>query len=858
MSIKSRQPKVSIVIVNWNGLEDTKLCLEHTRQQTYANTEIIVVDNGSNDASLSYLRKQNDIVLVELPSNTGFTGGHIAGRAVAEGKYVLLLNNDAVMDKKYVEIGVDYLEEHDDVAVLGGRAYFWNDENPILATTNNYYAYQQINIITAEGIFTQKDEGVIRDVNNVSGSCVFVRNSTIEKIGYLHDPFFAYYEESDLFARVKRYGERVVYHPGLAIWHANGKSAEKKGSSFSYYMMMRNRFAFAVRNFDGWSLTRFIKFYVKMGIVSGLKSLIPSKKYLMDRAYAKAFAYNLIFGWKAFRERKRLRQIIGEGINYSQTILREQTVVSTIVPCDSEKQVDACKQLAGHIKPWDELILIINDESLVEYSKKFCDINTRPARLCINRGYFKTHSENLGIVSSRGEWVLLSSDPASRVSVTDYAQQIYAARKGRKNLIAFGEHHKTKIAPEDIASGMFMEDVLMNRNLLIATGGLNKAISRDAALRLLAGLAAYNKSLLVVESREPARLTPYSSESTLPFSETVTRLAHSMKKTHTTHSLKGQLNNFLSQHYHFNQLALLLRWLFSPQITLHLKLARIRNISLGVLKLQRVQIARELKHVRNEILHNQLTIVDQQNRKESEQTRLSYLKNNASESTVFIITRDRITPLKQLIAWLEARNIHRIVFVDNDSALPPLIDYLKSTPYQVIETGQNVGHTVLWTSSIIRTLLPDDFYIVTDPDVIPVLDSIDVIERLYEVHEKYPNHLKVGLGLNIDDLPDGYELKSHVIQWESQFWKVSLGPEVYEAGVDTTFALYKPYTYDYFLHPSIRTGEPYTARHLPWYNDSKKLTDEDIFYRLRADQTVNSWDANKLPDRYRKELAKQR
>jgi hypothetical protein len=59
------------------------------------------------------------------------------------------------------------------------------------------------------------------------------------------------------------------------------------------------------------------------------------------------------------------------------------------------------------------------------------------------------------------------------------------------------------------------------------------------------------------------------------------------------------------------------------------------------------------------------------------------------------------------------------------------------------------------------------------------------------------------------------------------------------------------------LHPALRTGEPYIARHLPWYKDSNKLTDEDVFYQMRADHNVSSWNKSHLPERYKKELEKQ-
>lgn len=182
---------------------------------------------------------------------------------------------------------------------------------------------------------------------------------------------------------------------------------------------------------------------------------------------------------------------------------------------------------------------------------------------------------------------------------------------------------------------------------------------------------------------------------------------------------------------------------------------------------------------------------------------------------------------------------------------------MESTDYQVLELRRNMTQTAPWSAGVIKVLLPDDFYVVTDPDIVPTIDEKGLLTKLYDVHRKYPYHLKVGFGLKIDDLPDYYPLKAQVIKWESQFWKNKLEDGIYEAGVDTTFAVYKPHTYKYVLNPSIRTGEPYTARHLPWYTKSGELSDEEIFYRLRADQGVNSWNKEHLPERYKHELEKQ-
>ena len=98
--------------------------------------------------------------------------------------------------------------------------------------------------------------------------------------------------------------------------------------------------------------------------------------------------------------------------------------------------------------------------------------------------------------------------------------------------------------------------------------------------------------------------------------------------------------------------------------------------------------------------------------------------------------------------------------------------------------------------------------------------------------KKYPKVQKVGFSLKIDDLPDKYEYKKQVIAWEKKFYDNQIDNKLYLARIDTTFALHRPYASisTKGRYKMIRTSYPYTARHLPWYNDSANLSEEETFY----------------------------
>jgi hypothetical protein len=211
-----------------------------------------------------------------------------------------------------------------------------------------------------------------------------------------------------------------------------------------------------------------------------------------------------------------------------------------------------------------------------------------------------------------------------------------------------------------------------------------------------------------------------------------------------------------------------------------------------------------------------------------------------SNIPVFINCRDRLEPLKKLVKWLEDEGLTNIYFIDNRSTYPYLLDYYKKTKHRVIYLGNNIGHKAPWESGSIKAYSNNMPFIVTDPDVIPSNDSHGAVEYFINVLNKYKEYSKVGFGLRIDNIPDDYDLKEKVIQWEKKFWENNIEENLYEALLDTTFALYRPNT-PYIIENSIRTGGRFIAEHEPWYADSKNPTKEVVYYRKHANKDSGTW-----------------
>ncbi|MCA9341715.1 glycosyltransferase family 2 protein [Candidatus Saccharibacteria bacterium] len=837
-----KQPLVSVVILNWNRSRDTIECIHSLKKQTYKNTEIIVLDNGSTDDSKEVLRKVTGITLVENPKNRGFTGGHIDGIKHATGEFIFILNNDAVVNDDYIENAIDILNKDTDIAVVGGRSYQWNTPEQIYDNTAPFYAFQTINRFTMEGVFKQNDAGYNHEVNWVSGSAMIIRKSALEKSGYFYDPMFAYYEESDLFARIQAHNYAVVYSPSLRIWHKNGASSS---SYFQYHQLFKNRFVYGMRHLPARDLARFIRLYTKTTLRGSYNHLIKRSKNndekIMNKALSRALGKNIFSWprWAASRKKHLLRD--SRGYSLADRLKIEQTGISFV--CNISEYINTVNKLSDFIKNIafkhynSEIIFVCKTEEIKNLQNQLVkfQINMLNVKIAVNTGQSKTNPLNIGWLSASKDFIwfiVLDHTLPSPESVDEACLHI--------------KHDGYSLYINNNA-------ICISKSLLALYGGLDNSKLQSSLNNL------YCFTSRLHDAHIHQRNTPHYLDAHNITGDTKQYIKLTLHTYNNQKQKNTRYNKLLERYYRLYQLHNLSTWLFINDIPHRLKLARIRNSLLAALKLNRKELAVELKHISNEVVKAKQSGFDKEKR-EAELIRKATTainKNSWQNTPVFIICRDRVSSLKQLITWLESANMKNVILIDNDSIYPPLLQYFAKTPYQVIRTGQNVGHTVVWIQGIAKTLFPSEYYIVTDPDVIPDKDApLDAIKYFYQLHRKNINYQKVGFGLQIDDIPDHYKLKDQVINWEKQFWNTPLEDGVYEAGVDTTFALYKPYTDYYMLHPSIRTGRPYTAKHQPWYVDSSKIDKEEAFYRMHASQDITSWNTDEILERYEREFKK--
>jgi len=238
-------PKVSIIILNWNGVEDTIECLESLKKITYPNYEVILVDNGSegNDVEVLTERFGDYIHLIENDKNYGFTGGNNIGIRYALGNsspdYFLLLNSDTVVAREFLTEMVKVAEDNPRSGIAGSKTYFYNDPNRFWVLWDNVdMRWGKVSHVGAREI-DQGQYDDIREVDHVPGSCFLVKRKVIQSVGLLDESYFSYWEDLDYCIRARKAGYKIVYVPKAKIWHRVSKK-----SAFHWYYRGRNYFRF--------------------------------------------------------------------------------------------------------------------------------------------------------------------------------------------------------------------------------------------------------------------------------------------------------------------------------------------------------------------------------------------------------------------------------------------------------------------------------------------------------------------------------------------------------------------------------------------------------------------------------------
>jgi GT2 family glycosyltransferase len=309
-----KSSNVVIIILNWNGWQDTIECLESLYQNHYSNYDVVVVDNDSNDRSVHKIKEYCNgkikiespffsynphnkpieiveiepnenvkgnifrssfrrLILIKNDKNEGFAEGNNIGIKYAlnnlDPDYMLLLNNDTVVDKEFLVEMLKVSESDNKIGILGPKIYYYDDPNRI------WFAKGKISWKLTRGLnigYNQIDNGQyekIAEVEYVSGCAFLIKKEVINRIGLIDKRFFLYFEEIDWTLRASKLGYKNVFVPKGKIWHKVSKSGGGIKGKIGLYYITRNRWLLMKR----WSKRSDFLFFIVYQTLGAL--LIP-------------------------------------------------------------------------------------------------------------------------------------------------------------------------------------------------------------------------------------------------------------------------------------------------------------------------------------------------------------------------------------------------------------------------------------------------------------------------------------------------------------------------------------------------------------------------------------------------------
>lgn len=286
--------KTAIIIVNYNGEKDTNELLDSLEKiKTDGNSlEIYIIDNASTK-NIDYSERTFTCHYQKNSKNLGFASANNQGIKLAlknGADFICLLNNDTIVDPNFLQNSIPSFEDGK-IGIASPKIYFYpgrefhkeryKDEDKgkviwyaggLIDWENIYCSHRGVDEVDS-GQYDQESE-----TDFATGCCMFIKKDVIEKIGFLDEEYFAYFEDVDFCQRAKKAGYKIMYEPYSVIWHKNASSSGGSGSRLQFFLQERNRLLFGFK---------YAKMKVKFHLLAKFFTFLFSKNYKISLSLVK-------------------------------------------------------------------------------------------------------------------------------------------------------------------------------------------------------------------------------------------------------------------------------------------------------------------------------------------------------------------------------------------------------------------------------------------------------------------------------------------------------------------------------------------------------------------------------------------
>lgn len=310
MAKLTNNPSVSIIIVNYNGINFVESCLKSVFATNYDNFEVILIDNASNDASLKLIKEKyygnKNLEIIENKKNFGPTSARNTGIGIARGKYLAFLDNDTEVDKDWLKELVSAFET--DSGIGAAQSKLLLSDKKTIDTCGHY-----LSIIGFPYEIGQNDKNIHQNncLTNILGArsaAMFVKKSVLHTSGVFDKDYFIYSEDTDLSWRVWLANHRVVYVPKSIVYHKKGGSLNAKSCHLIFYEGAKNCTKTLIKNLGLKNLLIILPLHLSAWIILSFLFILKGK-FIDAKAVINGLCWDIANIRHIFRDRKNTQNM---------------------------------------------------------------------------------------------------------------------------------------------------------------------------------------------------------------------------------------------------------------------------------------------------------------------------------------------------------------------------------------------------------------------------------------------------------------------------------------------------------------------------------------------------------------------